>query len=135
MAGDQTTPINESNAYVGQPQANLWFGKSDDLWQWGKATGWGGPWWETAVKAGEPSDPFLMTGFEHKCLHVRHDGGDGARVSIQVDFMGQGQWVDYETLTLKGGYAYHVFPAGFSAHWVRVVADRAGTATAQFAYT
>lgn len=135
MAGDQTTPIGDANAYVGQPQANLWFGKSDDLWQWGKPTGWGGPWWETAVKAGEPSDPFLMTGFEHKCLHVRHDGGDGVRVTVQVDFMGQGQWVDYETLKIKGGYAYHVFPTGFSAHWVRVVADRAGVATAQFAYT
>lgn len=135
MAGDQTTPINDSNAYVGQPQANLWFGKSDDLWQWGKPTGWGGPWWETAVKASDPSDPYLMTGFEHKCLHVRHDGGDGTRVTVQIDFMGQGQWVDYETLTLKSGYACHVFPTGFSAHWVRVVADRAGIATAQFVYT
>lgn len=135
MAGDQTTPIHDTNAYVGQPQANLWFGKTDDLWQWGKATGWGGPWWETAVQAGQPSDPYLMTGFEHKCLHVRHDGGAGTRVTVQVDFMGQGQWVDYQTVAVDGGYAYHVFPTGFSAHWVRVVADRAGTATAQFVYT
>jgi hypothetical protein len=135
MAGDQTTPINDTNAYVGQPQANLWFGKTDDLWQFGKAVGWGGPWWETPVKAATPSDPYLMTGFEHKCVHVRHDGGDGTRVTVQVDFMGQGQWVDYQTLTIDSGYAYHVFPTGFSAHWVRVVADRNGTATAQFAYT
>lgn len=135
MAGDQTTPINDTNAYVGQPQANLWFGKTDDLWQFGKPAGWGGPWWETAVKAGEASDPYLMTGFEHKCVHVKHDGGDGTRVTVQVDFMGQGQWVDYHTLTTVNGYAYHVFPTGFSAHWVRVVAGHDGCATAQFAYT
>lgn len=135
MAGDQTTPIDDTNAYVGQPQANLWFGKSDDLWKWGKPTGWGGPWWEKQVKAGEASDPFLMTGFEHKCLHVRHNGGNAVRIVVQVDFMGQGQWVDYISLTTSNGYAHHVFPTGFSAHWVRVVADRAGTATAQFAYT
>ena len=135
MAGDQTTPINDSNAYVGQPQANLWFGKTDDLWQFGKATGWGGPWWETQVDAGVPSDPYLMTGFDHKCLHVRHNRGDGTRIMIQVDFMGQGQWVDYHSLTTVAGYACHVFPEGFSAHWVRLVADHAGTATAQFFYT
>ena len=135
MAGDQTTPINDTNAYVGQPQANLWFGKTDDLWQWGKSAGWGGPWWETSVQAGEPSDPYLMTGFEHKCLHVKHDGGPGSRITVQVDFMGQGQWVDYEALTVENGYAYHTFPTGFSAHWVRVIATRSGIATAQFAYT
>lgn len=135
MAGDQTTPIEESNAYVGQPQANLWFGKTDDLWQWGKATGWGGPWWETEVKAGEPSDPYLMTGFEHKCIHIKLDDCPDTAVTIQIDFMGQGQWVDYKTLTVNNGYAYHVFPTGFSAHWLRVVSNNNCTATAQLAYT
>lgn len=52
MAGDQTTPINDSNPFVGQPQANLWFGKTDDLWHFGgKPAGIGGPWWDTAVEA------------------------------------------------------------------------------------
>lgn len=54
MAGDQTTPIHDSNPYVGQPQANLWMGKTDDLWSWGKPTGCGGPWLEESVKAGVP---------------------------------------------------------------------------------
>jgi len=135
MAGDQTTPINESNAYVGQPQANLWLGKTDDLWQWGKPAGWGGPWWENDVAAGEVSDPYLMTGFEHKCLHVKHDGGKAAEVIIQVDFMGQGQWVDYTRLPVGEGYACHVFPTGFSAHWVRVKSTVSGKVTAQFIYT
>lgn len=135
LAGDQTTPISDTCIEAGQPQANLWFGKTDDLWQFGKPSGWGGPWWETAVQNDEPSDPYLMTGFDKKCLHVRHDGGAGTKVVVQVDFMGQGQWVDYTVLELSGGYAYHVFPEGFSAHWVRLTGNRAGTATAQFFYT
>jgi len=40
------------------------------------------------------------------------------------------------TLTVEpGGYACHTLPAGFSAHWVRLVADRDCTATAQWHYT
>lgn len=134
-AGDQTTPIDDANLQGGQPQANLWFGKTDDLWQWGKPSGWGGPWWETDVRAGEPSDPFLMTGFEHKCLHLRHDGETETAFRVEVDFMGAGQWVPYETFRTKGGSAYHVFPTGFSAHWVRVISESDCTATAQFLYT
>jgi len=136
LAGDQTTPIWDSNLEGGQPQANLWFGKTDDLWSWGKPAGWGGPWWETPVQADVASDPFLMTGFEHKCLHVLHSAGAGARIAVQVDFMGTGQWATAATLTTDAaGYAVHVFPTGFSAHWVRLVPDRDGIATAQFYYT
>ncbi len=50
----------------GQPQSGLWFGDLDDLWQMGKPTGWGGPWWDTPVQAQEVSDPFLMTGFDKR---------------------------------------------------------------------
>ena len=136
MAGDQTTPIFDDNPVVGQPQANLWFGKSDDLWSWGKPTGWGGPWFETAVAAGAPSDPFLMTGFEHKCLHVTHSAGDSVEIGIEIDVTGAGIFRRYETIeTGEDGYAYHVFPEGLSAHWVRLVASTEGSATAQFYYT
>ncbi len=136
LAGDQTTPIGDKNLEGGQPQANLWFGKTDDLWNFGKPTGWGGPWWETLVRAGSPSDPFLMTGFEHKCLHVTHNAGADVNIAVQVDFMGTGQWTTALTLTTNTeGYAIHVFPTGFSAHWVRLIPDRDGVATAQFHYT
>ena len=33
------------------------------------------------------------------------------------------------------GYAHHTFPVGFSAHWVRVTANRDCTATAYLHYT
>ena len=44
--------------------------------------------------------------------------------------------VEYGSIPVPpGGYKHHEFPPGFSAHWVRVTADRECTATAYFAYT
>lgn len=136
MAGDQTTPLHDNNPVAGQPQANLWFGKTDDLWQWGKPQGWGGPWWESVVEADVASDPYLMTGFEHKCLHLTNDGDTLLEVDLEVDVTGTGRWHRYDSCTVEpGGYHSQVFPTGFSAHWVRLVPRRSGVATAQFTYT
>ncbi len=135
MAGDQHTAVGE-NVLAAEPQSNLWFGKTDDLWSFGKPRGWGGPWYETPVEAGQPSDPFLMTGFEHKCLHLSHTGGDPLPVRVQVDFMGNGSWHDYTRLVVSpGGYLTHIFPDGFSAHWVRLAPEAPSKATATFMYT
>ncbi|MCG3180166.1 MAG: hypothetical protein BIFFINMI_02523 [Phycisphaerae bacterium] len=136
MAGNQTTPIGDANAVVGQPQAGLWFGKSDDLWSWGKPSGWGAVWWKDLVKAGVPSDPFLMTGFEHKCLHLAIDEGPAAAFTVELDFLGDGSWRTYETVKLPaGGYKAIVLPDGLSAHWARVTSDADCVATASFVYT
>jgi hypothetical protein len=136
LAGDQTTPLWDSNPFIGQPQANLWFGKTDDLWQFGKPKGWGGPWREQHVEANEPSDPFLMTGFEHKVLHLCHDADRAVQFAVEVDFLGDQTWSTYEVIAVPAkGYVHHEFPVGFSAHWVRVTADKACTATAYLHYT
>jgi hypothetical protein len=139
MAGDQT-----DNA-VGQPQSGLWFGTIDDLWSFGKPAGWGGVWRRTPVGANEASDAFLMTGFDRKVLHLwMHRAIDGAvddgapiNVDVEVDPLGDGHWQRYATLTVEGGrdYAFHVFPDGFSAQWVRLVSRTKGVLSAQFVYS
>ena len=136
MAGDQTTPINDSNPFVGQPQANLWFGKTDDLWSWGKPAGWGGPWHRTPIQADEPSDPFLMTGFAHQCLHLSHNALRSVTFTLQIDFHGDGDWKTCKELGVPAqGYRSHTFEPGFSAHWVRLMASVSCTASGQFFYT
>lgn len=136
LAGDQVTAVTGNEHMVGEPQSNLWFGKTDDLWSFGKPAGWGGPWQETPVKAGEPSDPFLMTGFDRKCLHITHDAGELSAFAIEVDFLGNGKWNRYSVIPVPAkGYAHHEFPAGFSAHWVRLVPSIDCKATAHFVYT
>jgi hypothetical protein len=59
-----------------------------------------------------------------------------ANVTIEVDFLGHGAWEKYESVAVGAGqYKHHVFPPGFSAHWVRLVSDASCTATAEFMYT
>lgn len=132
LAGNQTTANRDNNAVVGQPQSGLWFGKSDDLWAWGRPQGWGGPWRKAAVRRGIPSDPFLMTGFTNKMLHLMSDRS--GNFEIQVDFLGDGTWVTYDHVPVES-YAKHVFPTGFSAHWVRLIPWMDAIATAEFMYT
>jgi hypothetical protein len=132
LAGDQT-----DNA-VGQPQSGLWFGSIDDLAAWGKPTGWGAMWRHAEVKGGVPSDPFLMTGFDKKSLHLhREDDRPGSvDVVVEVDFLGDGTWVRYQAIPLEGSgaYVHHEFPDAFSAHWVRVRATGDARLTAQLFY-
>jgi hypothetical protein len=132
MAGNQNTPNQDNNPLGGQPQSGIWLGKTDDLWSFGKPKGWGGPWRGTPVRAGEASDPFLLTGFDKKVLHLKTD--KPASVRLEIDFLGNGSWELYETIRVAG-YRYHVFPEGFSAHWIRLVPESGCTATAEFIFT
>ena len=132
LAGDQT-----DNA-VGQPQSGLWFGSIDELASWGKPAGWGAVWRHDDVRAQESSDPLLMTGFDKKSLHlIREDAGsEPVRVSIEVDPLGDGTWVEYASFPLatKGSYVHHEFPDAYSAHWVRARSSGDARLTAQFIY-
>ena len=114
----------------------LWFGEVDDLWRMGAPRGTGGPWKETAITADTPSDPYLMTGYNHKTLELSHDAKEPVTFTVEVDFLADGSWSEYARFTVEPGKPLqHVFPEGYSAHWVRLRADRAVKATATFTYT
>lgn len=136
LGADNASPSGRHNVLTAEAQSGLWFGKTDDLWSFGKPKGWGGPWWETPVAAGEPSDPYLMTGFDQKCVHLSHDAASSVDVTIEVDALGNGAFHAWKTVTVapKSGEVV-TFPPGFSAHWVRTVANADCVATAQFHYT
>ena len=116
-------------------KVNLWLGNLEDLWRLGQPRGEGGPWHDTDVLAGKPSDPYLMTGYENKELRLSHDRPEAVRFTVEIDFLANGTWHRYETLAVAPGQtARHVFPDGFAAHWVRVTADADCKATAWFRY-
>jgi hypothetical protein len=136
LGGDHASPRRDRYLLAGEPQSGLWFGKTDDLWQFGKPHGWGGPWYDTPVLSDAPSDPYLMTGFDKKAVHLTHAADQSVTFTIEVDFLGTQSWCTYETIRVPAhGYAHHEFPPGFSAHWVRVTCDVSCDATAQFVYT
>jgi len=136
VGADNASAEFGGNALCAEPQSGLWFGRTDDLWKLGKPAGWGGPWWKTYVKASRPSDPYLMTGFDKKCIHLSHESRLKVTFDIEVDFLGDGSWHLYDSIDVVGrSYAHHEFPAGFSCHWVRVTVNKACTATAYLTYT
>ena len=107
----------------------------DDLWKLGKPVGTGGPWRRTAIKAGAPSDPFLMTGFDRKTLLLSHDSDAAVPFIVEVDFVCDGTWKEYGRFTVPpGSELRHEFPDGFSAHWVRLKGGKDCLATAIFVY-
>jgi hypothetical protein len=114
-------------------QTALWVGAVDDLWKFGKVRGTGGPWQDSAVKAGVPSDPYLFTGYDRKRLTLSADKAVG--ITVEADVTGTGLWVTYQRFEVKPGEALsHTFPPSFGAYWLRVIADQDATATAQLVY-
>jgi hypothetical protein len=77
-----------------------------------------------------------MTGFDQKVLHLRCASPHGARICVEVDFMGNGTWCRFDEVAVEGnGYRYVTFPPGFSAHWCRVTSDSDARLSAIFHYT
>lgn len=134
LGADNASPSNKHSPTTAEPQSGLWMGKTDDLWQFGKPKGWGGPWWEEPVKANVPSDPYLLTGFEHKCIEIRHDAGRPVKFDVEIDLHGHGVFTRYKTIETSDAII-DVFPTGLSGHWLRVVPHADCIASAQLHYT
>lgn len=116
-------------------RAALWFGNIDDLWRMGIPSGIGGPWKSTSVAANVPSDPYLMFGYDQKRLQLSHEAPAPVVFRIEVDVAADNTWSEYGRFTVQPGQTLeHVFPSGYSAHWVRIVSDTATKATAVFTY-
>jgi hypothetical protein len=136
LAGTRSDAVPDGHFFrSGESGDGLWFGAIDDLYALGAPSGEGGPWKNTDIRAGVPSDPYLMTNFGRKSVTLAHDSSQAVRFAIDVDFAGDGSWHRYAIVeTPAGKETLHMFPDGFAAHWVRVTADYSGKATAWFRY-
>ncbi|HHK41209.1 MAG TPA: hypothetical protein ENJ50_02225 [Planctomycetaceae bacterium] len=113
----------------------VWLGAVDDLWEMGKPIGRGGPWTDALVKAGVPSDPYLMAGFDRKRVTIWHNASCPVRFRLEVDISGTGNWYGFKTVEVPDATRYEYrFPDEFAAYWVRMVADTNCRATVEFAY-
>ncbi|HYG33555.1 MAG TPA: hypothetical protein VEC99_02145, partial [Clostridia bacterium] len=89
----------------------------------------------TLVAANTASDPYLMFGYEHKVLALAHDSAQPVTFVIEVDFAADNTWSEYGRFIVKPNQSFtHVFPDGYSAHWVRVKALSNVSASAIFTY-
>ena len=113
----------------------LWLGAVDDLWSFGKPRGEGGPWKDTAVQAGQPSDPYLMTNYDRKSLTLSHDANEPVTFAIEIDFLGNRTFRENQRITVKPNSSLKLnLSDGLSAKWVRFITDRAATVSALLHY-
>ncbi len=113
----------------------LWAGAVDDLWKLGKPRGSVGPWKDSAVKTGVPSDACLISGYDKKRVILSHQHDDIVHFLIEADFTGTGRWFPVKALEVKPGETLeYKFSDAFSAYWVRLFPLENTTATATFIY-
>jgi hypothetical protein len=124
------------NPLSGQSQSNLWFTKWDDLAKCGRPAGYGGPWVNDSVRAGVPSDPYLLAGYSQRVLHVSHDADDAVTFNLEVDADGSGHWSALQSMLVPAhSYAWHVLPSDLTGQWIRITSDHDATGvTAYFHY-
>lgn len=133
MSGTKRGAKEDGN-YFASPGGDmgLWFGAIDDIWQLGKPKGEGGPWKNSTVTANKYSLPYLMTGYDQKTLTLEAD--KDVSVILEVDFDHRG-WHELLTFELTAGEEQeYQFPEGFSAHWLRLKANKDCQATAWLKY-
>jgi len=120
--GGSAGPVGQSDRRGGRRsllasddgKIGLWLGNLEDLWKFGPPRGEGGPWRDADVRAGEPSDPYLMIGYENKKVQLSHDRATAVRFTLEVDFLANGTWHTYQTVTVSlGETVTHVFPPAF----------------------
>lgn len=115
--------------------AAVWAGTIDDLWKLGKPTGEGGPWYQTLVSAGEPSDPYLIGFYDKRSLMVSQNSGESINFRIEADPDGAGRWMLYKVVTVNPGVTFSmIFPDTFQARWIRFVAEKRCIVTAFLKY-
>jgi hypothetical protein len=112
------------NPLLGQSESNLWFTTWEGLSKCGRPSGFGGPWVNDNVKAGEASEPYLFNGYTQRVVHLAQEGDKPVTFAIELDRDGHGQWTPYQTVTVPAhGYVWHVFPEDVHAEWVRIKTD------------
>ncbi len=135
LATDETTAMSD-NPIAGRSQSNLWFGTWNQLSDFGPRNGWGGPWLDDTVAANVASKPYLINGFDKKVLHLVHNNSTTVNFTVEMDVAGNNVWQTYQTISVpSGAYRYFIFPAGFSAQWIRMKSDRGCVATAYLHYS
>lgn len=116
-------------------KAAVWAGVIDDLWKLGKPAGNGGPWKNSQVKAGQPSDPYLIGFYDKKELTLSHDLGKPVTFTVEADPSGNGIWMKFIDIQVAAGQSTeYSFPDSFSARWIRFKSGSDCTATALLNY-
>ena len=113
----------------------VWAGAIDDLWKLGKPTGHGGPWSSSKVEKDKQSDPYLFGGYDKRELLLSHTQTHPVSITVEIDPIGDGQWMKYRTFVVNGGTVIkYSFPDAVQGRWIRFVSDTDAVVTTELVY-
>ncbi len=137
MTGTTTSSAPPSAHIITSPdeKCQVWVGAIDDLWQLGKPRGEGGPWVNSNVIAGEPSDPYLLGHYDKKTLSLSHSSAQPVDFTIEIDATGDGNWLVYSVQRVKAGKKVTMqLPDGHIGKWIRFTSNISTRATTWLIY-
>ncbi|MEM7453002.1 MAG: hypothetical protein AAF456_01480 [Planctomycetota bacterium] len=118
----------------GISHSNLWFTDRGILDELGPPLGRGSVWLNESVGAGEASDPFLLSEFDHKTLFLTCS--TNISLDLEVDFEGNNEWELSHEVTLVAGTPQWIDLSSTDGEWIRVRSRDVGeNVTAQFQYS
>ena len=100
-----------------QSQSNLWFLEPERLDHLGPVIGRGAVWLDDKVASNEPSEPFLMSGFTKRAVHLITD--NKTTVTFEIDVNGKGEWKTLSKVRVHG-YLWHEFDDSLDTTWIRL---------------
>lgn len=104
-----------------QSQSNLWFVEPSQLDAIGPLIGRGALAVQDPLKQGEATDPFLFSGYDHRGVHLSHDGKGEVVFEFEVDKKGDGTWEPLVKIPVGPDMeTFHAFTSGQTGTWVRV---------------
>ena len=113
-----------------QSQSNLWFLEPEELDRLGPTIGRGAVWLNDNVEANDPSDPFLVSGFRKRAVHLVTD--TETTITIEIDVKGNGRWKELSEVHVDG-YFWHELDESLNATWARLRSSKSlSRATAWF---
>lgn len=133
---DPTTKTNNSHIIrSADGEAAVWVGAADDLWKLGKPRGYGGPWKNSSVKAGEASEPYLMTGYDKKKINLQNHSSTPNVITMECDVAGDGHFSFYKSFALEPNQIIDMqLPDWLNAYWVRFTPSIDGKMSVQLTY-
>lgn len=116
-------------------KCKLWCGEIDDLFRLGKPKGEGGPWVDTEVKAGKPSDPYLLSHYDKKELTLTNKGKQEIMISIEIDPTGDSTWMTFDNIKLSPGQTIKkTLPRYYLGRWIRFTSNKDSIVSAWLIY-
>jgi len=105
-----------------QSQSNLWFIAPEKLDNIGPIIGRGAVWMNDSVKANQPSDPFLIAGFDKRAIHLTTE--KKTTITLEMDVKGDGNWKKLTEVDVDGYYWYPI-DSSLDATWIRICSSKA----------